>query len=555
MTVSKSSFDHIQLAARVTKAISNLYQLEYAQVSPGLKILQCSPNFSLIIDSGTHEKVEGELLPEVLPEFFGLENVLYNILQGKLPSHQIENIQRDCADGSIQYLTFYLLPFDSEQPESGLLLIVEDVTRFGLIEHALLQNRNELRLAQSALSQINAELDIRVEQRTAELEKANAFIVKQLVYMQSLRANDLVILGATDLRIALKAITREVRAQLNVDSALILSFDQHALILETLAKSGMDLRTLQDRVRLGEGILGRTALERRVMAFPDFESAKPEDFPFRDEDRVHAFYSLPLVSKGKIVGVLAIANQSPLTPDQGWLDFLESLAGQAAMAIDSIKSFEELQHSNLELSLAYSTTIEGWSHALDLRDRETKGHTQRVTNMTLKLARMAGLNETELRHIKHGALLHDIGKMGIPDNILLKDHELTGEEWEIMRRHPVYAYEMLSPIEYLRPALDIPYCHHEKWDGTGYPRGLTGEQIPLPARLFAVVDVWDALRSDRPYRPGWSEDRVLEYIQAQSGTHFDPFAVELFARLLQDMLRDKASVLWSSGDIRQTNDL
>jgi HD-GYP domain-containing protein (c-di-GMP phosphodiesterase class II) len=535
---SKANFDNIQLAAHVTKAMSHLYRLEYARVSSDLKILQCSTNFSSIIDSGLHANVVGESLPVVLPEFFGLEDVLSNIVQGKLPSHQLENVQRDCADGSIQYLTFNVLPFESGRTEGGLLLIVEDVTRFGQIEHALLQNRNELRLAQSALAQINADLDRRVEQRTADLEKANKFIVKQLVYMQSLRANDLVILGATDLKIALKAIIREVRTQLEVDSALILSFDQHALALETLAKSGIDLKTLPDRVRLGDGILGRTALERRLMAFPDFDRNKPEDFSFMAEDRVRAFYSLPLVSKGKIVGVLAIANQSPLNPDQGWFDFLESLTGQAAMAIDSIKSFEELQRSNLELSLAYSTTIEGWSHALDLRDRETKGHTQRVTNMTLKLARMAGLGETELHHIKHGALLHDIGKMGIPDNILLKEHDLTGEEWEIMRRHPVYAYEMLSPIEYLRSALDIPYCHHEKWDGTGYPRGLSGEKIPLAARLFAVVDVWDALRSDRPYRQGWSEDKVEEYIQSQSGTHFDPFAVELFTRLLHDIIRE-----------------
>ncbi|CAG0962593.1 Cyclic di-GMP phosphodiesterase response regulator RpfG [Anaerolineales bacterium] len=537
----KTKFDNIQLAAHVTKAMSNLYRLEYARISPGLKILQCSPNFSSIIDSGLQTNVVGESLPVVLPEFFGLEDVFHDIMRGKLPSHQLENVQRDSADGSIQYLTFNVLPFESGQAEDGLLLIVEDVTRFGQIEHALLQNRNELRLAQSTLAQVNADLDRRVEQRTAELEKANKFIVKQLVYMQALRANDLVILGATDLRIALKAITREVRTQLNVDSALILSFDQHALALETLAKSGIDLKTLPGRVRLGDGILGRTALERRIMAFPDFDRNKPEDYLFKAEDRVQAFYSLPLVSKGKIVGVLAIANQSPLNPDQGWLDFLESLAGQAAMAIDSIKSFEELQHSNLELSLAYSTTIEGWSHALDLRDRETKGHTQRVTDMTLKLARMAGLSQTDLGHIKHGALLHDIGKMGIPDNILLKEHDLTGEEWEIMRRHPIYAYEMLSPIEYLRSALDIPYCHHEKWDGTGYPRGLSGEKIPLAARLFAVVDVWDALRSDRPYRQGWSEDKVVEYIQSQSGTHFDPYAVDLFSRLLHDIIRDPDS--------------
>jgi HD-GYP domain-containing protein (c-di-GMP phosphodiesterase class II) len=223
-----------------------------------------------------------------------------------------------------------------------------------------------------------------------------------------------------------------------------------------------------------------------------------------------------------------------LNPNQDWLDFLEALAGQAAMAIESIRAFEYLQRSNTELALAYSRTIEGWSHALDLRDRETKDHTFRVMDMTLKLARMAGMNETELMHVKHGSLLHDIGKMGIPDAILLKEEHLTTAEWEIMRRHPFYAYEMLYPIEYLRPALDIPYCHHEKWDGTGYPRKLAGEQIPLAARLFAVVDVWDALRSDRPYRKGWAEDQVREYIRSQAGTHFEPRIVDLFLRVMEE---------------------
>ena len=146
----------------------------------------------------------------------------------------------------------------------------------------------------------------------------------------------------------------------------------------------------------------------------------------------------------------------------------------------------------------------------------------------MNLARAAGLLEDELPHIRRGVLLHDIGKMGIPDSILLKPYQLNAEEWEIMHQHPKFAYELLSPIEYLRPALDIPYCHHEKWDGTGYPRGLKGEQIPLAARLFAVVDVWDALRSDRPYRKAWAEETVREHIRSLAGIQFDPHAVELF---------------------------
>ena len=192
---------------------------------------------------------------------------------------------------------------------------------------------------------------------------------------------------------------------------------------------------------------------------------------------------------------------------------------------------EQIVRDAAALVLAYDATIAGWSHALDLRDKETEGHTLRVAEMALALARAMGLSEAELTHLRRGALLHDIGKMGIPDSILHKPAQLTDEEWRIMRRHPTYAYEMLSPIDYLRPALDVPYCHHEKWDGSGYPRGLKGEQIPLIARIFAVADVWDALRSDRPYRAAWPEDKVRNNIREQAGTHFDPTPVEVFLRL------------------------
>ena len=186
--------------------------------------------------------------------------------------------------------------------------------------------------------------------------------------------------------------------------------------------------------------------------------------------------------------------------------------------------------------MAYDETIEGWSHALDLRDRETEGHTQRVTEMTLKLSRAMGVNEEELIHIRRGALLHDIGKMGVPDRILLKPDRLNDEEWEIMLQHPTFAYDMLQHIAYLRPALDIPYCHHEKWDGSGYPHRLSGEEIPLAARIFAVIDVWDALCSDRPYRPGWPREKVLEYIVALKGIHFDPKVVDVFMQLIRDLV-------------------
>jgi putative two-component system response regulator len=196
-----------------------------------------------------------------------------------------------------------------------------------------------------------------------------------------------------------------------------------------------------------------------------------------------------------------------------------------------IEERANLQRANAELAQAYDDTLKGWSLALELRDNETQGHSQRVTEMTLHLARAIGIGGDKLVHIRWGALLHDIGKMGIPDSILHKAGPLTDEEWEIMHRHPVYAYELLSPIAYLRPALDIPYCHHEKWDGSGYPRGLKGEQIPLAARIFAVVDVWDALHSDRSYRAAWPEEKIYSHIRDQAGMYFDPQVVKVFLNI------------------------
>jgi HD-GYP domain-containing protein (c-di-GMP phosphodiesterase class II) len=246
-----------------------------------------------------------------------------------------------------------------------------------------------------------------------------------------------------------------------------------------------------------------------------------------------SYVGVPLVVKGEVAGVLELFQRSRLQPDDEWLDFIRLFANQIAIAIDNINLYQGLQRSNLELTLAYDATIEGWSRALDLRDKETEGHSRRVTDLTMQLAEQMDVSVQELVHIRRGALLHDIGKLGVPDHILLKPGKLTDEEWDLMHQHPTHAYNLLAPIAYLSPALDIPYCHHEKWDGTGYPRSLKGDQIPLAARLFAVVDVWDALTSDRPYRQAWSKSQTLQYIQEQSGKHFDPMVVRRFVTLMQ----------------------
>jgi len=186
-----------------------------------------------------------------------------------------------------------------------------------------------------------------------------------------------------------------------------------------------------------------------------------------------------------------------------------------------------------EVLRAYEATLEGWIRALDLRDRETEGHSRRVVGLAEKLAEELGVCGEKLVHIRRGALLHDVGKMALPDSVLLKPGELTEEEQAVMRRHPEHAWEMLKGVDFLRPALDIPYAHHERWDGTGYPRGLSGAEIPLAARLFAVVDVWDALCYDRAYRAGWPARRVQEHLREGAGTQFDPSVVPAFLRILE----------------------
>jgi putative nucleotidyltransferase with HDIG domain/PAS domain S-box-containing protein len=375
------------------------------------------------------------------------------------------------------------------------------------------------------------------EKRAAELIAANEETTHQLQNIQALYTIDQAITGSFDLDLTLNVLLEQIKTRLNVDAAAVLLLNPHAQLLEFAAGIGFRGKEIEhSRPHLGEGLGGRVALERKTVSAINLLKKGTQfiSAPLLVDEDFATYSGTPLIAKGQVNGVLEVYHRSPFEPDENWLEFFKVLAGQTAIAVDSANLFTELRLSNTKLFVAYDSTIEGWSHALDLRDKETEGHTQRVTEMTMKLARAAGITEEELVHVRRGALLHDIGKMGVPDHILLKPGKLTDEEWVVMRKHTTFAFELLSPIAYLRPALDIPYCHHEKWDGSGYPRGLKGEQIPLVARLFSIVDVWDALLSDRPYRQGWPKEKVIEHIKSLSGTHFDPKAVELFLKVLNE---------------------
>lgn len=360
-------------------------------------------------------------------------------------------------------------------------------------------------------------------------------VLRQLERLTALRAIDKSIITGGELNSTLYILLESLSHLLDVEAAAILMFDDETNELRLRASLGFfGQYPNQTPIKVGEGLLaGQAAQELQTIYHKDLGSLNEKFSQVVEGKGIIDYYAVPLVAHGELEGVLEVYDRSP-HPDAEWKNYLETLAGQAAIAIDNSYLLENLKRANEEMSEAYEETLKGWSRALDLRDRETEGHTQRVVTISVKLAEKMGLQGERLTHFQRGAILHDIGKMGVPDNILLKPGPLTSKEWSIMHKHPVYAQMLLSPIRFLEPALLIPYGHHERWDGSGYPLGLRGVSIPLEARIFAVVDVWDALRSDRPYRKALSDEETIQYILEQSGKQFDPEVVKAFMALLEE---------------------
>jgi putative nucleotidyltransferase with HDIG domain len=333
------------------------------------------------------------------------------------------------------------------------------------------------------------------------------------------------------------------------------AFDDVAFLAVQLCDAPMAAVAFMDAERVWyKAHIGLTRLEvprehsftARLLELPDLfivpDAAVDDRFgahPLVAQEPFVRFYAgVPLLTADRhLLGALEVFDRRPRQLQPRHIAGLRALARRVLASLEEQRRFREhsfvvadLREANQELNRAYDATLEALARALDHRDQEVEGHLERVAETTVRLARDMGVPEAELVHTRRGALLHDIGKMRIPDSILLKPGALNDDEWEIMHLHPVYAREMLWPISLLRPALDIPYCHHERWDGEGYPRGLKGDEIPLAARVFAVVDVWDALQSTRPYRAGWSAERVADYIGKRSGLDFDPMVVDVFLR-------------------------
>ncbi len=414
-------------------------------------------------------------------------------------------------------------------------------TDVNIVQEQLWEIGNLLSNAMKALAQSSdgqtAQVLRDLTQAASTLNKVKSSTSKQFKRHES-QFDALVRIGSTiNSSLGLKRVLSEVMdrlvALMRAERGFLMLREEDGR-LEVHVARGLDHVDLdEDQFAVSKTVINRVVETGNLVLTTNAQ----EDPRFEAQFSVAAYHLLsilcvPLKIKDSLIGVIYVDNRAYTGVfQQENIELISAFANQAAIAIHNAQLFDELQASKDELEIAYQATLEGWVRALDLRDKETEGHTRRVTALTQTLARGMGLKENEIVHVTRGALLHDIGKMAIPDGILLKPGKLTDEERKQIEKHPLFAYEMLSPIKFLHPALDIPYCHHEKWDGTGYPRGLKGEEIPFAARIFSVVDVWDALVSDRPYRKGIQPAEVKKSIRELSGTHFDPRIVEAFLSL------------------------
>lgn len=389
-------------------------------------------------------------------------------------------------------------------------------------------------LSSRVITQQNQPVAITIVLDISERKAAEQKIIHQLEELNGLRNIDTSILMGSDLTGTLTTVLQQAVTSLQIQTTQMLLYGNLNEQLIKVAESG-NLLPIEPRFEDTEYPAWKVIREgRTVFIREDGIVSLPEHLQeILKINNIKMYCATPIIVNNRIQGVLEGFVDRDLTPiDPEWINYFETLAGQAAIAISNSELIKSLQKKNEELLEAYESTIVGWANALEIRDEETFGHSERVLALSIKVAHELKMDEKSIPDFRRGVLLHDIGKIGIPDSILMKPGSLDESEWIIMRQHPVFAYQLLKGVSFLKHALDVPYCHHERWNGTGYPRGLKGEDIPLPARIFSVVDVWDALTNDRPYRKAWSKEKTLDYLKENAGTQFDPHVVDLFIDLI-----------------------
>lgn len=379
------------------------------------------------------------------------------------------------------------------------------------------------------------------QQAAVAIENARLFQLEQerRQEAENLQVAATAVSSSLDLQQVLQTIMIALKHVIPYDSASMLLLEgDHVRLRATQGLQRPDA-ALNQLFSANNPLLRAIHLSGRPVILPDAQH-DPRFEVWPGSEDIHGWLGVPLIARGEVIGYITLESKAIDSFQEKDALLAQTFAHQAAAAIDNARLYSGLEQANRELSRAYDTTLEGWGNALELRDKETQGHTRRVADLTVRLGRQLGLEEPDLVNLRRGVLVHDIGKMGVPDEILHKETSLTKREWDEMRKHPQYAFDLLYPIPYLRAALTVAYCHHERWNGSGYPRGLSGEEIPLPARIFAVVDVWDALLSDRPYRKAWARKRAMDYLRDQSGVLFDPTIVQAFQAMLESETPDSS---------------
>lgn len=357
-------------------------------------------------------------------------------------------------------------------------------------------------------------------------------------HIAALRAMDVVISAGIDLRLTLWLILKQVTTLSYVEAASILLLDPHSQQLEQIiSQSTPATRSVSAQRRQIDGqkaILEKKIVQRRTEVAQTYRRQQKIKHSTESGEHFVSYLAIPLMVRHEVKGVLEVFKHTPCEQELVSLAYLSMLAEEVAVAIHNANLSQSFAQAHIELTDAYDLDIQHWADAVERHEGQSVGYTKQMAEFTVQLAREMGLSEPEQLYIRWGVLLHDIGNMAVPEKLLTSSNPLSAQEWDMIHHHPTYAYQILDPISYLRRALDIPYCHHEKWDGTGYPRGLKGTEIPLAARIFAVIDVWTALRSERPYREAWSDSEAENYIREQAGKQFDPAVVEAFFKMREE---------------------